>query len=370
VRACPRPAAGAARFGRFAPGRDASAQRAARKRLTADHYCEKLCTIVHSVLTPRPPTKGVCMSFRLAKKPRTLATIAAVGAAVAALTTAGAAPAAAASTPAPVTQGSRYLALGDSIAFGYREGDAVQTPNYQKPATFHGYPYLIAKNLGLRLTNAACPGETAASFITAGHLDHGCTLQEDETSPGYRTAFPLHTKYTGSSESQLQFAIAYLKKFPNTRLVTLQIGANDGLRCIELGNCDTLQQKAMLAQRVQRRLTTILNALTTKAGYHGQLVLVNYYSVNSASQAANDNSNLLNLAEAAVARNYKNVTIADSYARFASASRNAPFNNTCAAGLETLLTDNVPPNGTCGIHPSLAGHALIASSVERVVHKA
>lgn len=311
------------------------------------------------------------MSFRLATKPRrTLATLAAVGAAVAALGTAAAAPVAAAATPAPVTQGARYLALGDSIAFGYRESDAVQTPNYTKPASFHGYPDLIAQDLGLRMTNAACPGETTASFITAGKYDHGCTVQANGTSPGYRSVFPLHTHYTGRTESQLQFAIAYLKKFPNTRLVTLQIGANDGLRCIELGNCNTLQQKAQLAMRVQQRLNTILSALTTKAGYHGQLVLVNYYSINSASKAANINSTLLNGAEAAVAQKYKNVTIADAYARFASASRNAPGRNTCAAGLETLLTDNVAPNGTCGIHPSLAGHALIASAVERVITKA
>ena len=64
------------------------------------------------------------------------------------------------------------------------------------------------------------------------------------------------------------------------------------------------------------------------------------------------------------------MTIADSYSRFAAASRNAAGNDTCAAGLETILTASTPPNGTCGIHPSLGGHALIASSVERVVKKA
>ena len=309
--------------------------------------------------------------FRSAMKPRKkIATLAAVGAAVAALTTAGTAPAVAATTPAPVTQGSRYLALGDSIAFGYRESNAVQTPNYAKPSTFHGYPYLVGQDLGLKVTNASCPGETAASFIKAGNLDHACTVGDDGTSPGYRAAFPLHVKYTSPSESQLQFAIAFLNKYPGTKLVTLQIGANDGLRCIDLGNCNTIQQKAALAGRVQKRLNTILTAITNKGHYHGQLVLVNYYSINSASTDANDNSSLLNAAEGAIAKNFKNVTIADSYSRFASASRNAPGNDTCAAGLETILTASTPPNGNCGIHPSLGGHALIASSVERVVKKA
>ena len=180
---------------------------------------------------------------------------------------------------------------------------------YAKPATFHGYPYLIGQDLGLKVTNAACPGETAASFITAGNLDHGCSADENGVSAaGYRMNFPLHTKYTSASESQLQFAIAFLKKFPGTKLVTLQIGANDGLRCIELGNCNTIQQKAAWAAKVERRLNTILSAITKKGGYHGQLVLVNYYSINSASTDANDNSQLLNAAEASVAKNYKNVT--------------------------------------------------------------
>jgi lysophospholipase L1-like esterase len=309
--------------------------------------------------------------FGSAMKPsKKIAMLAAVGAAVAAMTTAVATSSVAATTPAPVTPGSRYLALGDSIAFGFRESNAVQTPNYPKPGTFHGYPYLIGQDLGLKVTNAACPGETAASFITTGNLDHGCSVDENGVSAdAYRPNFPLHATYTSPSESQLQFAIAFLKKFPGTKLVTLQIGANDGLRCIELGNCNTIQQKAALAQRVQRRLNTILSAITKKGGYHGQLVLVNYYSINSASSDANDNSTLLNAAESSVAKNFKNVTIADSYSRFTQASLNAAGSDTCAAGLETILTSSTPPNGNCGIHPSLAGHALIASAVERVVKK-
>jgi lysophospholipase L1-like esterase len=305
----------------------------------------------------------------MASKPKIkLVVLAAVGAAAVAVTTAVAAPSEAASGPAPVTAGSRYLALGDSIAFGYREPTAEQTPNYAKASTFHGYPYLIAQDLGLKLTDAACPGETAASFIKTGNLDHGCTVDEhNDPNSGYRANFPLHAKYTSSAESQLQFARAYLKKFPGTKLVTLQIGANDGLRCIELGNCNTIQQQAALAGRVQKRLNTILHSIITKGGYKGQLVLVNYYSVNSAVSTQNQQSSLLNAAEAQIAHNYHTVTIADSYSAWAQGSKNGAGNNTCAAGLETELTSPDPNTGNCGIHPSLAGHALIASAVERVV---
>src|SRR6476620_2583689 len=127
----------------------------------------------------------------MALKPRfKLGVVAAVGAAAVAVTTAVAVPSAAASGPAPVTAGARYLALGDSIPFGFRESNAVQAPKYADASTFIGYPYLVARDLGLRLTNAACPGETAASFINAGNLDHGCLAQGDGTPGGYRSVYP------------------------------------------------------------------------------------------------------------------------------------------------------------------------------------
>ena len=306
----------------------------------------------------------------MAMKPRLkLCVLAAVGAAVVAVTTAVAAPSEAASGPAPVSSGSRYLALGDSIPFGFRESNAVQTPNYAHASTFVGYPALVARDLHLRLTNASCPGETAASFIDAGQVDNGCLAQHDGTPGGYRSVHPLHTTYASRTQSQLQYARAFLKKYPGTKLVTLQIGANDGLRCIANGKCNSLAgQLAVLAGKVIKRLTVILNRIIVKGGYKGQFVLVNYYSVNSASPAANQQSQLLNNAEASVASKFSSVTIANAYGTYRSASRNAAHNDTCTAGLETFLT-SAGSNENCGIHPSLAGHALIASSVERVVRK-
>src|SRR5689334_2727064 len=143
----------------------------------------------------------------MALKPRIkVGVLAAVGAAALAVTTAVAVPSEAASGPAPVTSGARYLALGDSIAFGYRESTAVQAPDYAHASTFHGYPELVAQDLGLKLTNAACPGETAQSFITTGDRDHGCSAQGDGTPGGYRSLFPLHTTYKDATQSQLQYA--------------------------------------------------------------------------------------------------------------------------------------------------------------------
>lgn len=68
--------------------------------------------------------------------------------------------------PAPkVTSGSRYLALGDSVTFGYQESPVVPTPNYHVASNFLGYPEMLGAELRLKVANAACPGETSSSFI-------------------------------------------------------------------------------------------------------------------------------------------------------------------------------------------------------------
>ncbi len=66
--------------------------------------------------------------------------------------------------------------------------------------------------------------------------------------------------------------------------------------------------------------------------------------------------------------------VANAFSVFSNASKNSAdpsgTPDTCLAGLETFLTNPQPGgNENCGIHPSLAGQALIATSVERVVRK-
>ena len=115
---------------------------------------------------------------------------------------------------------------------------------------------------------------------------------------------------------------------------------------------------------IGKHVTTILRNLRG-TGYKGQLVIVNYYSINSASNDANANSLAVNAAVKNAAAPF-DVTIADAYALWAKASKNAPGNDTCAAGLETILTGGDTP---CGIHPSYAGQAVIATAAERVISK-
>ena len=55
-----------------------------------------------------------------------------------------------------------YLALGDSVAFGFNP-----LLNPTQTSQFVGYPELLVPGVDLELTNAACPGETSASFVSA-----------------------------------------------------------------------------------------------------------------------------------------------------------------------------------------------------------
>jgi lysophospholipase L1-like esterase len=304
------------------------------------------------------------------KSRKLVRTLSAAGAAAIAIATLVAVTPSSAATPhrtakdAPATPGSRYLALGDSIPFGFRESQSTPTPNYSKPGTLVGYPELVAQDLGLRLTNAACPGETTSHMIHVGGQDNGCAKQVNG-SPGYTAGFPLHTQYKGS---QLGFAVSFLKAHPNTKLVTLMIGANDGLICQAktADHCTSPTELSNLLAGIKKRVTTILTRIRHNGHYKGQLVLVNYYSINSASNDANAQSQALDGTLKAASSKF-DVKVADAYSLWTKASKNAPGNDTCAAGLLTIIPSATPV--PCGIHPSLAGQALLATAAERVVKK-
>src|ERR1700733_1874798 len=103
-----------------------------------------------------------------------------------------------------------YLALGDSIAFGYRPSSVTAAGDYRHPADFIGYPEDIARTLGLDLVNASCPGETTASMIEEAAPSNGCETNA-RGAPGYRSFEPLHVSYAGS---QLGYAVRYLRLPP------------------------------------------------------------------------------------------------------------------------------------------------------------
>ena len=268
---------------------------------------------------------------------------------------AGAATGGAGAVPA-VTAGSRYLALGDSVTFGYEESGVVPSPDYKDQASLIGYPEILGAELHLKVANASCPGETSSSLINPKGPSNGCESSPSSSS-GYRTAFPLHVSYEGS---QLAYALHYLHVHHNVSLVSLMIGANDGFLCIETTphHCTSASERATLKRTVTQNIHHILHAIRDTAHYSGQLAIVNYYAPVPADAKT---SQLLNQLQDAAAKPF-GVVVANGYGAFAQADKQSG-GNACTAGLVTQLGKP----GVCGIHPSYAGQSLLAQAVERAI---
>ena len=134
----------------------------------------------------------------------------------------------------PVTQ--TYLALGDSLAFGFSQQLFNENIPFESPTAFeHGYTndYLGNKvKEGVQLTNKGCPGETTDSLIGNGPLAAALGIPGESPCAYHKAGLPLHSEYGGKSqlESALEtIAVDAATGTPVTKL-TLDIGANDIFR--------------------------------------------------------------------------------------------------------------------------------------------
>ncbi len=246
--------------------------------------------------------------------------------------------------PALADQGQgegHYLALGDSYAFAFSPlGDHSNAANYV------GYADSVASSLGLTLTNAACPGETSGSMVIFTFPDNGCQH--------YRSFFPLHVSYAGA---QLTYAVQFLESQRHTHLVTLQIGGNDVLLLQATCNADPTciaQNLPEVEAQIASFLAVIYTAIRLTADYREPLVAVPYFAFNYNDPAQVAIITSLNGVVAGVAKRF-HAKVADVFDAFAAAS--APSGIPCLAGLQIVI-----PSG-CDIHPSAAGHALIAKAI-------
>jgi lysophospholipase L1-like esterase len=259
--------------------------------------------------------------------------------------------------PAPLVVGSRYLALGDSVTFGYEEPQVVPAPNYNDAGSFPGYPEQLGAELRVNVANAACPGETSSSLINTSAISNGCENTVGKPG-GYRSAYPLHVHYKGS---QLAYGVSYLKAQRNVRLVSLMIGANDYFVCVETqAGCTSPTAIHALLTKLAANVKVILSAIRNRAHYTGQLMIVNYYSLNYASAATNAQSALLNKTVDTAARPF-GVIVADGFGEWKAASVHSG-GDPCTGGLLTQLS-----TGKCGVHPTDAGQALLAEAVLKAV---
>ena len=248
-----------------------------------------------------------------------------------------------------IPRDTRYLALGDSISFGFNPlvplGDLNQ---------YTGFPEILSRIIHRKVANASCFGESSGSFLVLNAPDLGCQA--------WRANFPLHVAYSGT---QMQYTLDYLKaNLKKTDLITIDLGGNDlGLLLLSCNfdvSCARNGLGAALAAYAQN-LMAVFGAIRG-TGYTGPIIAFTPYAVNYNDPVEVGGLMLLNGTLAQVAPAF-NVTVADIFGAFLAAD--IPFgNNSCAAGLLIQL-----PNGTCDTHPTLAGQTLIAQTIAALIAK-
>lgn len=200
---------------------------------------------------------------------------------------AGAATAEAAAPPKPKAPRKVYLALGDSLAFGYQQAKVLANLPNPSPTLFNtGYVDVFqygssltsstgfnASYSGVQTVNLGCPGETSSTLLNATNSTTGCT-----TYP-----FPIHVNHP--AQTQIQKAVAVLNANGGKVVpVTIDIGANDllalvhscttngviSLTCVETGSTTTFAT-------VQQNLDSALSQIRAVAGYT-QIMVVGLYN--------------------------------------------------------------------------------------------
>ena len=228
-----------------------------------------------------------------------------------------------------------YLALGDSLAFGYQ-------PNldfsHSYPAQW--YSSNLSKHHVKSYTNYGCNGETSNTFINGG-----CPY-----------SYLLHNYYVGA---QLNVAIAFIKAHPGAvSPVSLDIGANDLLPDINSSTCaisstwstDLATLDTNLTQTI---LPKLVAALTVSGVRKGDLVMMNYYDpYQNICPGSLTYVQTLNQHLASDAAQF-NVPVSDVFTAFGGAT--TPNPNICA---DTWMCSSY-----VNIHATTTGYGVIANSL-------
>lgn len=331
------------------------------------------------------------------------------------------APAARADKPrSPV---SVYLALGDSISFGYSEQVFNENFPNESPSFFEaGFTNDFAQDLarppeagrGLTLVNDACPGETSNGLIgenpalggktstePAGHNPQGLG---DYHPCAYLNVdgLPLHNSLSigGRSISQLEDALSILKEGNPAHpiaAITLNIGSNDELAAItqcknevteeftgtgksQYGatpeaaviGCIKVSSEKITIPHILANIGDILGVLDSTAPggghYTGPIVLLGFYNPDALILPGSDAlQEALNAAvEADVLPHFPNVTFASPFPVF---NRGAtPAKEQASICKYTEMCNPNDPGGSSDdgdIHPSPTGYRELGRLVNQ-----
>lgn len=237
-----------------------------------------------------------------------------------------------------------YVALGDSIPYGY-------SPRLEDPwlvDRFVGYPEVIAKQAGLSVTNLACPGQTAQGVVSANVSDGCFDGREQFESEGIPF---LHAQYEGT---QLDAALATVRSKTPPSLITIQAGGNEVSNCVD-ENPDSMADGNACITAALPKVTKSLGRASARlrsAGFRGRLLLVGYHLPPGLEAPVRR----LNRAVKRAAED-GHVTFVDTATPFERYARRHG-GDLCAAGLLVAA-----PDGTCDLHPSPVGRKLLATTI-------
>jgi lysophospholipase L1-like esterase len=318
---------------------------------------------------------------------------------------------------------STYLALGDSISFGYSEQVFDENAPNESPSYFEeGFTNDFAQDLagpreagrGLTLVNDACPGETSngligenpalggkASTEPAGHDPQGLG---DYHPCAYNNVdgLPLHNSLSvgGQSISQLEDALSILKEGDPAhpvRAITLNIGSNDELAAIKqcedeiteeftnTGNskygaspaaagaaCIKESSEKITAPHILANIGEILGVLDSTAPggghYTGPIVLLGFYNPDALVLPGSDalQEGLNAAIEADILPHFPNVTFANPFPVFNRGK--TPAQEQQSICTYTEMCNPVDPGGSSDdgdIHPTPLGYEVLGRLVNQ-----
>jgi lysophospholipase L1-like esterase len=321
-----------------------------------------------------------------------------------------------AAAPAIVTN---YLALGDSITFGYTEEKFnVNYPN-ESPSYFEeGFDNFFNNDLkkaeevgkGSTIVNDACPGETSNTLIGENEAIGGKKSTEPSGSNGlgdyhpcpyhFEDGFPLHNSL--GDLSQLEAGLSLLKEGAPAhavKAITLGIGSNDELAAVaqcekEVGEeyakegkskygstpeesvkiCIVETAENVTFPHILKNIGDILGVLdSTEPGgghYTGPIVLLGFYNPDSFVLPGSDTLQVaLNHAiEKEVVPHFPNVTFANPFPVINKGKTEKAEQESICKYTEmcnpSVQKPGGKPEGKDGdIHPTVAGYKAIAKLV-------
>jgi lysophospholipase L1-like esterase len=275
--------------------------------------------------------------------------------------------------------GSTYLALGDSLAYGFHQAQFESEFPAINPGSFNdGYVDDFGATLklfhpSLETINDGCPGETTETMIKGSGIPGFCA------GGPTGTPFPdvwLHHPYPARG-SQLADALAILAANSNVSPITLDIGANDLIQFDRFTcgfpatfTCTEAQVAAELGH-IAANVYSILVQLRAAAP-HAQIVLMGIYNAFPAVVKPDGTGDkaiaAFNAAEASVAAKVPGTSFANPLPLFnPSGSSGGPetgdipticaFTAMCPGGVYN------PASPKADIHPSKLGYAVLAGDV-------